>query len=176
MDARRFDTFLSQIAQLSRRQCAQLLSVLKDSVDKARATDIVEAAVADKLCCPRCQSRSLYRHGAANGMQRYQCRCCGRTFNSLTGTPLARLRCSLARYGRAAARDRLFRRHVRPAPGPGVARHCRRRRRQLPLTTVDGAGAAINVGTWVNGTFDPNVVMSLNFIERTAANNSRNMK
>lgn len=30
-----------------------------------------------------------------------------------------------------------------------------------PLATVDGAGAAINVGAWVNGTFDTNVVMSL---------------
>ena len=92
MDACRFDIFLSQIAQLSRHQCAQLLSVLKDSIDKTRATDIIEAAVADKLCCPRCESRSLYRHGAANGMQRHRCRACGRTFNALTGTPLARLR------------------------------------------------------------------------------------
>ena len=92
MDACRFATFLSQIAQLSRPQCAQMLSVLNACVDKGHATDIVEAAVADKLCCPRCQSRILYRHGQANGMQRYQCRACGRTFNSLTGTPLARLR------------------------------------------------------------------------------------
>lgn len=30
-----------------------------------------------------------------------------------------------------------------------------------PSTNVDGSGAAINVGAWVNGTFDPNAVMSL---------------
>jgi hypothetical protein len=30
-----------------------------------------------------------------------------------------------------------------------------------PLATVDGAGAAINVGAWVNGSFDSNAVMSL---------------
>ncbi len=31
-----------------------------------------------------------------------------------------------------------------------------------PLAAVDGAGAAINVGAWVNGSFDTTVVMSLN--------------
>ena len=28
----------------------------------------------------------------ADGLQRYKCRACGKTFNALTGTPLARLR------------------------------------------------------------------------------------
>jgi transposase-like protein len=32
------------------------------------------------------------RHGFANGLQRYRCCACGKTFNGLTGTPLARLR------------------------------------------------------------------------------------
>ena len=32
------------------------------------------------------------RNGHADGLQRYKCRVCGRTFNALTGTPLARLR------------------------------------------------------------------------------------
>lgn len=36
-----------------------------------------------------------------------------------------------------------------------------------PLATVDGAGAAINVGAWVNGTFDPNAVMSLKTLMNT---------
>jgi hypothetical protein len=32
------------------------------------------------------------RHGFANDLQRFRCCDCGRTFNDLTGTPLARLR------------------------------------------------------------------------------------
>ena len=32
------------------------------------------------------------RNGVADGLQRYKCRTCGKTFNALTGTPLARLR------------------------------------------------------------------------------------
>ena len=43
-------------------------------------------------CCPRCGNEHLYRHGFANDLQRYRCCACGRTFNDLTGTPLARLR------------------------------------------------------------------------------------
>ena len=92
MDACTFDTFLSQFRLLSSHQSAHALSLLKASVDKGRTADIIQAAVADKLACPRCQGRRLYRHGEANGMQRYRCRACGRTFNALTGTPLARLR------------------------------------------------------------------------------------
>ena len=34
----------------------------------------------------------MYRHGHANGLQRYRCRDCGHTCNALTNTPLARLR------------------------------------------------------------------------------------
>lgn len=42
--------------------------------------------------CPRCGSRSVRRWGRANGLPRYRCADCKRTFNGLTGTPLARLR------------------------------------------------------------------------------------
>jgi len=92
MDACAFDLFLSQIGHLSNPQRARVLSLLKETVDKRRTADIIQAAVADKLCCPRCQGQRLYRHGEASGLQRFRCRDCGRTFNSLTGTPLARLR------------------------------------------------------------------------------------
>jgi hypothetical protein len=34
----------------------------------------------------------VVRNGHADGLQRYKCRSCKRTFNALTGTPLARLR------------------------------------------------------------------------------------
>lgn len=57
-----------------------------------RAIVIIEATAAADLCCPRCGRRRLHRHGHAHGLQRYRCADCARTFNSLTGTPLARLR------------------------------------------------------------------------------------
>jgi transposase-like protein len=41
---------------------------------------------------PRCGNARCYRHVFANDSQRYWCCACGRTFNDLTGTPLALLR------------------------------------------------------------------------------------
>ena len=45
-----------------------------------------------QVSCPRYSARHVVRHGHANGLRRYKCRDCERTFNALTGTPLARLR------------------------------------------------------------------------------------
>jgi len=42
--------------------------------------------------CPRCACERCHRHGQANDLQRFRCCACGRTFNDLSGTPLARLR------------------------------------------------------------------------------------
>jgi transposase-like protein len=42
--------------------------------------------------CPHCAGRRLHRWGHASDLPRYRCRDCGRTFNGLTGTPLAHLR------------------------------------------------------------------------------------
>lgn len=46
----------------------------------------------DAFGCPHCGSRRVRRWGRAHGLARYRCGDCGRTFNGLTGTPLARLR------------------------------------------------------------------------------------
>ncbi len=69
---------------------------LMDRLKAVQATDEVRAVVEDRLqalrMCPHCPSLHVVRNGMAQGLQRYKCRDCGRTFNSLTGTPLARLR------------------------------------------------------------------------------------
>ena len=56
--------------------------------------------------CPHCTQTVLQRWGYASGLRRYRCKGCGKTFNALTGTSLARLRkkaCWLA-YGEALAK------------------------------------------------------------------------
>ena len=92
MEACAFDTYVTDIALLTRAQCARVMALLKPTVDQGNVAAIIEEAAAPTLCCPRCQGEQLYRHGAKSGLQRFRCRACGRTFNSLTGTPLARLR------------------------------------------------------------------------------------
>jgi ribosomal protein L37AE/L43A len=51
----------------------------------------IEAAFQAQLSCPHCQSKKLQKWGKAHELQRYRCRGCKRTFNALTGTPLAQL-------------------------------------------------------------------------------------
>ena len=42
--------------------------------------------------CPHCTGRDIVAWGRANGLARYRCKSCGRTFNALTKTPMAQLR------------------------------------------------------------------------------------
>lgn len=73
------------------RIVAQLLSArVGASVVARRARELK-----DGRACPRCGGVDIVRHGLdGRGRQRFKCRAqgCGRSFNALTGTPLARLR------------------------------------------------------------------------------------
>ncbi len=80
------------ILELSWSQRSELMARLKAT----QAQDEVRAIVEDRLralrMCPHCHGQHVVRNGVARGLQRYKCRGCGRTFNALTDTPLARLR------------------------------------------------------------------------------------
>jgi transposase-like protein len=67
------------------------------------AAAVVEGRFAAGPSCPHCHSQRAYRHGQANGLQRYRCRECLRTFNALSGTPLSGLHKREKWFGQAAA-------------------------------------------------------------------------
>lgn len=92
MDAHTFEMFVGLLGTLTTRQMNKVTSLLEQGSAEFRVADVVEKAGAENLACPRCRSRKFHRHGQANGLQRYRCIGCSKTFNSLTGTPLARLR------------------------------------------------------------------------------------
>ncbi|TBR26141.1 IS1 family transposase [bacterium] len=56
------------------------------------------------LRCPRCASPrcGLFMNADASGRRKLRCLACGRAFNDLTGTPLARTHLPLAAWHRAA--------------------------------------------------------------------------
>jgi transposase-like protein len=61
---------------------------------KGSAGDVValiEAEFAKAPACGHCGSETFTKWGAATGLRRYMCTSCNRTFNALTGTPLAHL-------------------------------------------------------------------------------------
>jgi transposase-like protein len=92
MDRRFFEAFISQLDSLTKKQRSKLTSQLGQVGDRQMVLDVIESAGAPNLVCPRCRSSIYYRHGNADGLQRFRCRHCSKTFNALTGTPLARLR------------------------------------------------------------------------------------
>jgi len=53
---------------------------------------ILQSRLGEHPCCPYCSGTHLHRHGQAHGLQRWRCTACGKTFNALSGTPLAHLR------------------------------------------------------------------------------------
>lgn len=68
-----------------------LITWLNDSL-QADADSLIETSQ-PVSCCPHCHSEHIIRWGHASGLQRYCCKSpdCGKTFNSLTGSALARL-------------------------------------------------------------------------------------
>ena len=78
-------------SQLSADEVACLQGVLASVVQPGHCFALIEEA-ASKRICPHCAGSRCHRCGQANGLQRYRCLGCGRSFNALTGTPLARLR------------------------------------------------------------------------------------
>ena len=84
--------FIAQFVALSRRQRVDSVALLSDTAPEQAAAALIERTAQARLCCPACRSRHVHRHGRANDLQRYRCVPCGKTFNGLTGTPLAHLR------------------------------------------------------------------------------------
>ncbi|MGK5079764.1 IS1595 family transposase [Janthinobacterium sp. HLX7-2] len=85
--------FIKLCTQLSSRQRLAGIDLLRNNgAVQDAATALIEQAAQAQSRCPVCRSDHVHRHGQAHGLQRYRCVPCGKTFNALTGTPLAHLR------------------------------------------------------------------------------------
>ena len=92
MRTREMDRLLAAAARLTPLQRRELLQVLQAQPAAAQVLATVESRLNGACACPRCQGQRAVRNGHADGLQRYKCRSCGKSFNALSGTPLARLR------------------------------------------------------------------------------------
>ncbi len=88
MKNRAFGIFLKQLKNLTLSQKEQVESHLHQST----SIEKVEQTVDSLESCPHCNSQQLHKWGMRDNLQRYRCKECHKTFNVLTGTPLARLR------------------------------------------------------------------------------------
>jgi len=92
MKAPRFKRWFAGLPSLNVPQRQKVLDALHPAAGLDQVVALIAEARAPGRCCPRCGDARSHRHGFANDLQRFRCCACGRTFNDLTGTPLARLR------------------------------------------------------------------------------------
>ena len=92
MKAPRFKRWFATLPSLNGAQRCQVLDALHPAAGLDQVIALIAQARATGRCCPSCGNARCNRHGFANDLQRFRCCNCGRTFNDLSGTPLARLR------------------------------------------------------------------------------------
>ena len=92
MRAPHFKKWFARLPALNLRQRLQTLAALHPAAGLDQVIALIGQIGGATRRCPNCACERYYRHGQANGLQRYRCRGCGRTYNDLSGTPLARLR------------------------------------------------------------------------------------
>ena len=92
MKTPRFKSLLARLPLLNGPQRRQVLDALQPATGLDQVVALIDRVRAPARCCPSCGGARCHRHGVANDLQRFRCCACGRTFNDLSGTPLARLR------------------------------------------------------------------------------------
>lgn len=92
MRDREMKRLLSLMKQLTFNQRAKVRDELFRQSASSEVVQVIEARVSEHPQCPHCQATRVVRNGQADGLQRYKCRGCGKTFNALSGSPMARLR------------------------------------------------------------------------------------
>ena len=92
MKAQDFRSFVELLGDLSQVQRDALIDALTAKSSGADVIALIETRFAASPSCGHCGEVDFKPWGFASDLKRYKCRACGRTFNALTGTPLAGLR------------------------------------------------------------------------------------
>lgn len=90
MEAKAFRDWLAHLTELNTDQRSMLEARLAGEPNVVVAE--LEHLGGTAPRCPHCACERGYRWGKTAQLQRYRCRACGKTYNVLTGTALARLR------------------------------------------------------------------------------------
>ena len=91
MNNKKFNILINEIKNLDTRQFRLLGEEVNSRVKMKKIANILETPK-NEICCAHCKSSEIIRWGKRNDLQRYKCKNCNKTFNSLSKTPLARLR------------------------------------------------------------------------------------
>lgn len=91
MKTTNFKKVLNAVNNLNTQQYRLLLNQIEAVANKKHVSQNLETPF-NEVICPHCAGTNIGRWGKRNDLQRYRCKKCRKTFNSLTDTPLARLR------------------------------------------------------------------------------------
>ena len=86
-----FRSLVEQLGDLTEAQRAGLVAALAGAGSANEAIRLIETRFDASPSCGHCRSTNFGTWGRASDLRRYKCRDCNRTFNALTGTPLAQL-------------------------------------------------------------------------------------
>jgi transposase-like protein len=92
MKAQDFRALVEQLGDLTQVQREALVEALSAKGSSAEVVALIETRFAAAPACGHCGRCEFRPWGQASGLKRYMCKVCDRTFNALTGTPLAGLR------------------------------------------------------------------------------------
>jgi len=91
MDKKEFHKVMGKLSEMDSRQYRMLKQRIIQFEQENEIAHLLESDITE-LRCPSCNGKSFTRWGVRSKLQRYRCKDCGRTFNSLVNTPLARLK------------------------------------------------------------------------------------
>ena len=91
MKTKDFRTLVAELGSMTAVQRNALMAALKSKGSADAVVALIEVEFALAPVCGHCGSETFSKWGVATGMKRYMCKACERTFNALTGTPLAHL-------------------------------------------------------------------------------------
>ena len=92
MKAQEFRILIEQLEDLSQVQREAILEALSAKGSGEEVIALIETRFAATPCCGHCGAVDFKPWGRASQLKRYKCKACERTFNALTGTPMAGLR------------------------------------------------------------------------------------
>lgn len=90
MKLKDFKNLVSQLNALTNHQKQKLVNELIPCSEND-SIKLIESHQNHCNSCPHCQANKLQKWGKANGLQRFRCKTCKKTFNSLTDTSLSKL-------------------------------------------------------------------------------------
>ena len=92
MKLNHFTQILRSIQELTSNQLHLVQHRINEQVSKGVTSLMIDKRKGGDISCQHCHCEVVEKWDSASGLQRYKCKECGKTFNALTKTSLARLR------------------------------------------------------------------------------------